>query len=203
MPAASAYSMDWLGCVTEFSCAFFFFSSRRRHTSYWRDWSSDVCSSDLQGHRSHRTGFLALVMSGRGEGGQRAREPRMQQLEVVPLRHPAHGVAAASQVCFDLVPGAAERRDTTHAGNDDALHQIIPPLTPITWRVIYEAASDIRKLTTDATSSGCPTRFIGTVFNACSSGTPSSMPVSINPGATQFTVMLRVASSTARSEERV
>src|SRR5476651_2750052 len=24
----------------------FFFSSRRRHTRYWRDWSSDVCSSD-------------------------------------------------------------------------------------------------------------------------------------------------------------
>src|SRR5258707_10813936 len=23
-----------------------FFSSRRRHTRYWRDWSSDVCSSD-------------------------------------------------------------------------------------------------------------------------------------------------------------
>src|SRR3712207_8023284 len=28
--------------------AFLFFSSRRRHTRYWRDWSSDVCSSDLQ-----------------------------------------------------------------------------------------------------------------------------------------------------------
>src|SRR3712207_5439470 len=28
-------------------CVFFFFSSRRRHTRYWRDWSSDVCSSDL------------------------------------------------------------------------------------------------------------------------------------------------------------
>src|SRR3712207_5541723 len=26
---------------------FIFFSSRRRHTRYWRDWSSDVCSSDL------------------------------------------------------------------------------------------------------------------------------------------------------------
>src|SRR3712207_4376758 len=26
---------------------FFVFSSRRRHTRYWRDWSSDVCSSDL------------------------------------------------------------------------------------------------------------------------------------------------------------
>src|SRR5215510_14052883 len=27
---------------------FFFFSSRRRHTRWPRDWSSDVCSSDLQ-----------------------------------------------------------------------------------------------------------------------------------------------------------
>src|SRR5947209_14807984 len=31
-------------CVRRY---FFFFSSRRRHTRYWRDWSSDVCSSDL------------------------------------------------------------------------------------------------------------------------------------------------------------
>src|SRR5947209_19779800 len=30
---------------------FFFFSSRRRHTRYWRDWSSDVCSSDLPSTR--------------------------------------------------------------------------------------------------------------------------------------------------------
>src|SRR2546421_7022448 len=28
-------------------CVFFFFSSRRRHTRSDRDWSSDVCSSDL------------------------------------------------------------------------------------------------------------------------------------------------------------
>src|SRR5439155_17874403 len=30
---------------------FFFFSSRRRHTRWPRDWSSDVCSSDLVGNR--------------------------------------------------------------------------------------------------------------------------------------------------------
>src|SRR5690606_40070405 len=29
---------------------FFFFSSRRRHTRFSRDWSSDVCSSDLKPH---------------------------------------------------------------------------------------------------------------------------------------------------------
>src|SRR3712207_7866012 len=34
----------------------FFFSSRRRHTRYWRDWSSDVCSSDLLG-----LGFIVLT----------------------------------------------------------------------------------------------------------------------------------------------
>src|SRR5207253_1615140 len=31
---------------------FFFFSSRRRHTRWPRDWSSDVCSSDLTAARS-------------------------------------------------------------------------------------------------------------------------------------------------------
>src|SRR3712207_6913169 len=31
-----------------FTLLLFFFSSRRRHTRYWRDWSSDVCSSDLR-----------------------------------------------------------------------------------------------------------------------------------------------------------
>src|SRR3712207_8255025 len=52
----------------------FFFSSRRRHTRYWRDWSSDVCSSDLigsnfesaflKGIRSLETGKYSLVHKG-------------------------------------------------------------------------------------------------------------------------------------------
>src|SRR2546422_7486933 len=38
---------------------FFFFSSRRRHTRCSRDWSSDVCSSDLAaGPRSVRCGSV-------------------------------------------------------------------------------------------------------------------------------------------------
>src|SRR5699024_12690281 len=31
---------------------FFFFSSRRRHTRSKRDWSSDVCSSDLKAYKT-------------------------------------------------------------------------------------------------------------------------------------------------------
>src|SRR5207249_6193701 len=33
--------------ITTTTYTFFFFSSRRRHTRSKRDWSSDVCSSDL------------------------------------------------------------------------------------------------------------------------------------------------------------
>src|SRR5436309_5182149 len=33
--------------MSSFGLDFFFFSSRRRHTRFSRDWSSDVCSSDL------------------------------------------------------------------------------------------------------------------------------------------------------------
>src|SRR5947209_16136991 len=39
------YDLDKLNALI--LLIFFFFSSRRRHTRYWRDWSSDVCSSDL------------------------------------------------------------------------------------------------------------------------------------------------------------
>src|SRR5439155_2982941 len=42
----------------------FFFSSRRRHTRWPRDWSSDVCSSDLVGTaiRRDRSRFPAIVV---------------------------------------------------------------------------------------------------------------------------------------------
>src|SRR5690606_40727839 len=45
--------MSFLGWV------FFFFSSRRRHTRFSRDWSSDVCSSDLG--RRRRSGESAVA----------------------------------------------------------------------------------------------------------------------------------------------
>src|SRR2546427_6919607 len=37
-----------LSIDTYYNFLFFFFSSRRRHTRFDCDWSSDVCSSDLQ-----------------------------------------------------------------------------------------------------------------------------------------------------------
>src|SRR2546427_5924311 len=47
------YMWFWCECASSslfgglVGCTFFFFSSRRRHTRFDCDWSSDVCSSDL------------------------------------------------------------------------------------------------------------------------------------------------------------
>src|SRR6266511_6116863 len=49
---------------------FFFFSSRRRHTSFSRDWSSDVCSSDL--HNLNNP-IVFVIIEGRGLSSSSAR----------------------------------------------------------------------------------------------------------------------------------
>src|SRR6266702_6286228 len=66
---------------------FFFFSSRRRHTRWPRDWSSDVCSSDLGragdllGHlRVFRFGITVFALASMAgvfapDGGCAARRP--------------------------------------------------------------------------------------------------------------------------------
>src|SRR6266498_4291398 len=57
---------------------FFFFSSRRRHTRCGRDWSSDVCSSDLAGQPVRLPGV---------QGGERVR-PLQQQAQLAGGEHP-------------------------------------------------------------------------------------------------------------------
>src|SRR5207253_7017267 len=42
-----------------------FFSSRRRHTRWPRDWSSDVCSSDL---RCYMDGEVSITVRDEGKG---------------------------------------------------------------------------------------------------------------------------------------
>src|SRR5207245_5108970 len=66
---------------------FFFFSSRRRHTRCYRDWSSDVCSSDLAISRLRRggvqqaSGDLLRRRVRRGEIARRGTAPLGQRSE--------------------------------------------------------------------------------------------------------------------------
>src|SRR5258707_15813880 len=87
-----------------------FFSSRRRHTRYWRDWSSDVCSSDLfekagirvdiidcaavNPNRSKQTCVLADASEVRADAtifkknGASTISPFNSTIKIVPLVHP-------------------------------------------------------------------------------------------------------------------
>src|SRR5206468_8134491 len=56
-------------------CKVFFFSSRRRHTRSDRDWSSDVCSSDLIALREFSG---RVVAAARGDAAARGRRVRLQ-----------------------------------------------------------------------------------------------------------------------------
>src|SRR5258707_11067783 len=71
---------------------FFFFSSRRRHTRYWRDWSSDVCSSDLF------YGSRKMVEALRAEGRlvNRKRVRRLTRLMGLVALAPKPGTSKAS-----------------------------------------------------------------------------------------------------------
>src|SRR2546422_1497047 len=54
----------------------FFFSSRRRHTRCSRDWSSDVCSSDLSEPRMQVSGALTAAEENRHP--EKRRRPKRQ-----------------------------------------------------------------------------------------------------------------------------
>src|SRR6266496_2997889 len=67
---------------------FFFFSSRRRHTRSLRDWSSDVCSSDLGRFRSFLlTSFkhFAANEHDRGRAQERGGGERPLSLDFKPV----------------------------------------------------------------------------------------------------------------------
>src|SRR5439155_18060450 len=76
LPSATSwrrFKFETSGSVSSASITFFF-SSRRRHTSWPRDWSSDVCSSDLlsRRYRGHEVRVLVLEDGFEYEGRQYA-----------------------------------------------------------------------------------------------------------------------------------
>src|SRR2546429_4570855 len=76
-------------------CFFFFFSSRRRHTRCSRDWSSDVCSSDLVALVDRRPELAGLGVEGEANRVPEARrEARFARaVGVVARDRRAAGVA--------------------------------------------------------------------------------------------------------------
>src|SRR2546429_6946513 len=59
----NALGMYNFGPICLGSVFFFFFSSRRRHTRCSRDWSSDVCSSDLTARDQPARGVVVIFLA--------------------------------------------------------------------------------------------------------------------------------------------
>src|SRR6266498_4311934 len=89
---------------------FFFFSSRRRHTRCGRDWSSDVCSSDLL-------------------DGIRAMESYPPAMFIVDIKREHNAVAEARRLKIPIVAIVDTNCDPDLvnypiAGNDDAIRSV-------------------------------------------------------------------------------
>src|SRR2546429_6640708 len=100
---------------------FFFFSSRRRHTRCSRDWSSDVCSSDLLARRgsvgSPRTSWRSTSSSSH-EAPERGRNLGRSEEHTSELQSRLH------LVCRLLLEKKKEQHYDPSIAAYDQLHAI-------------------------------------------------------------------------------
>src|SRR5205809_4687930 len=95
-------------------CVVFFFSSRRRHTRCSRDWSSDVCSSDLPAvvepaRRGHRGGGPAAeALAGRVEHEPGRRDRKSTRL------NSSHGYISYAVFCLKKKKNRKENVKNIH-----------------------------------------------------------------------------------------
>src|SRR5690554_6457919 len=96
---------------------FFFFSSRRRHTRCGRDWSSDVCSSDLElirlaGHGAALgpAGVDGVYGNGTAEG------LRLCRADVGSRALPGYGDQVTGHAFAQLIAAVAKHQATKVSG---------------------------------------------------------------------------------------
>src|SRR2546422_3079435 len=96
---------------------FFFFSSRRRHTRCSRDWSSDVCSSDLirwsAAHQLDRSRQPAVRPERRRQRQHRRLRARRERRDRKSTRlNSSHGYISYAVFCLKKKKTKHKKRDT-------------------------------------------------------------------------------------------
>src|SRR3712207_9437575 len=99
----SSRMKEYISCFS-----FLFFSSRRRHTIYCRDWSSDVCSSDLLRERIATVLQEPFLFSGTVAQniGYGRMEATREEIEAAARAVSAHGFISSLPDGYDTVLGA-------------------------------------------------------------------------------------------------
>src|SRR5216683_4368380 len=97
---------------------FFFFSSRRRHTRSDRDWSSDVCSSDLMAVGQQVPRWIASQMGLTAEGLARS-----------------GAIAALTGTIDEMVEGLQRRREKLGISYIAVGDELMEGLAPVVERL--------------------------------------------------------------------
>src|SRR6266480_6122315 len=137
-----------------FSCVFFFFfSSRRRHTRLTCDWSSDVCSSDLEEvgverirERSQvQTALLVELLEGAGLEIVSPRDPARRGGTVVvrtPEAEAVHRELEAREIICDFRPEVGIRLGPHFFNTEGELRFAAAQLTQIVESGAFERHLD-------------------------------------------------------------
>src|SRR5699024_4437196 len=130
----------------------FFFSSRRRHTRSKRDWSSDVCSSDLQSPDPRRP----------------VRELDLRRKALVPYRALSRGPSSrlnisastprSARVRTRATPPLTARKPLTPLGESPSPRRANPPHTHAAKALTLGGAKPRRRLVWTARSVWPPAR---------------------------------------------
>src|SRR3712207_6267538 len=203
--AAMRYLLVLYECIRTFQVAFlvclcfFFFSSRRRHTRYWRDWSSDVCSSDLLGD-------VRGVEPGRGQRLLRLdRKTRLgvdlrRERRDLPLGDVADGLADGLVL---LGQGVEPRSVVTH-GRDTRTSDYPPDASRscrVTSRAATCSARSAWKRATAARSAGSPAARMRTASRPALRPPPMETVATGTPAGI-WTIDRRLSSPSRRSSGR-
>src|SRR2546427_13259713 len=108
----------------------FFFSSRRRHTRFDCDWSSDVCSSDLLGLKD-RVALVAASSQGIGKAVAMALAREGTKLAIC-----ARTVAAISAAADEIraATGVEVLARPTDVTDYDAVRRLVAETRERSWR---------------------------------------------------------------------
>src|SRR5215510_7653255 len=114
----------------------FFFSSRRRHTRWPRDWSSDVCSSDLRDHGAEVVHLASPFVLG-AWGAQAARALSLPAVAVyqtdVPGYLRAYRMAATEEMAWRWVRRIHTRAARTLAPSTSTAAELVGRGVPDVW----------------------------------------------------------------------
>src|SRR6266487_2403213 len=135
--------------MCEFVC-FFFFSSRRRHTRWTGDWSSDVCSSDLEG-RDRQQALQSL-------------ERGIAVIQVFSRERPALTLSEVARLTG--ITRATARRilltleEVGHVRSDGRLFSLTPRVLTLGWAYLsslnlWETAQPMMEALAQPTTESC------------------------------------------------